>query len=775
MTRRDGSLPADVTSFIGRRRELAELRARLSASRLVTLTGVGGVGKTRLAIKAAEASRRAFPDGVWFVELAALTDGAQLAETVASALGVAKQTARTPLSQLRHHLAAKRALVVLDNGEHLADACAVLVDDLLRRAPMVRFLVTSCHQLGVLGERIFTVPPLSVPFSVPISLPFSVPRSGAGHDRASLELFDSVALLRARASDSAPGFEITEANAEAVVRLCQRLDGIPLAIELAAARLRTLSVEEVLERLDHRFQLLSTGNRAALPRQRTLRALIDWSYALCSPKEQTLWARLSVFAGGFGLAAAEAVCPGGVLAREDLVDLLAGLVGKSIVMAEPAGGQMRYRLLETVRVYGRDRLAETGDSVRRAHRDFFHRLAMSSRAEWCGPDQANWLDRLRADHANLKCAFDHYVELGHADGACGMASALQWYWIAAGGLGEGRRWLATALLLGADQASPVRASAMWVDGYLALLRGELAAARGRLDQVERLLSVLDAPDLPGYTAQLRGMAALFGGDLVEAAVHYERGLASHRGRADTPGVVSMLFQLAVTYLFAGDRERSISLGQESLRRSAGCGERWAASYALWALGLNRWSDGDLGAAVDLAGESLRIKLEFGDHLGVAHIVELLAWVAASDGRYQQSARLLGAADTVWDSLGTSMTVFGPHLAGCRTTTEARVRGVLGDASAAALIAEGAGLRTEQVTSELLGTTAAAARPSDSPLTARELEVARLVAEGRTNREIATGLVLSSRTVDSHVQHILEKLGFSSRSQIAGWISARSPS
>ncbi|MGQ4600593.1 LuxR C-terminal-related transcriptional regulator [Nocardia sp. R6R-6] len=762
MRDRIGNLPADLTSFIGRHREVAEVRTHLSASRLVTLTGAGGVGKTRLAIKVADGSRRAFRHGVWFIELAALDDSALVAETVATALGVVQQSSREPLPQLHHYLADKHLLVVLDNCEHLVHACAELVDDLLKAAPWVRFMVTSRQSLGLFGERIFTVPPLTTP------------RPGTGSDAALLDQFDSVALLRARAVDHAPQFEVTEENCDSVARLCERLDGIPLAVELAAARLRSLSANEVLERLDHRFDLLTSGSSAAPPRQQTLRALIDWSYALCSVKEQTLWARLSVFSRSFALDSVEEVCSGDSLVGGEMIDLLDGLVRKSIVIAEFTGGRARYQLLETVREYGADRLAAAGERerLRLAHQDHFHRLAEQSFEQWFGPNQATWLERVRADHANLASAFDRYIESGRADRACALAAALQWYWIAGGRLGEARRWLNQALSL-TSEPSPARANAMWVDAHLALLRGDVSAARARLDSVEELMPIVDAPKLRGDIAQLRGMAALFAGDLTEARNRYERAIQRHENHGETTGVVFAAFQLAVVYAFAGEFVRAAALCEKSLSLSARYDERWAASYTLWALALKKWLDWDFTGATELANDSLRIKLEFRDVLGNAYVIELLSWIAASEGRYAESARLLGTAGAIWDNLGTSMAAFSSHLAACHTATKTRVHDALGERRAGSLIAEGARLGAEEVVLRATGT-AETQKPSSqvagSRLTDRELEVARLVAKGMTNREIAANLVLSSRTIDSHVQHILAKLGFHTRSQIAGWIA-----
>lgn len=762
-----GNLPADVTSFVGRRADIATLRAQLGESRLITLTGVGGVGKTRIALRLAAESQRAFPDGAWFVQLAALEDATLLADTVAATLGLDNLTSRTALSELGRQLTSRRLLIVLDNCEHISNACAALVDELLRAAPMLRVIITSRHSLGLLGEHIFTVPPLSTP----------VP--GLRYDSAALEEFDSVALLRARATNSTAGFEITAENGESVARLCERLDGIPLAIELAAARLRTLSVGQVLERLDRRFQLLTAGNDAALPRQQTLMALIDWSFALCSTVEQTLWGRLSVFAGSFTLTAAESVCGGDEVQVDEIVDLVDALVRKSILIVERSGEQTRYRLLETLREYGRDRLVQTATAShwQMAHLDYFQHLADRSFEEWCGPGQAHWLARLRDEHTNLRAAFDRCLELGSTERACSFAAALQWFWIAGGNLGEGRLWLDQALTAAAaHEPSRAHSDALLVDAFLALLQGELSSAGKRLDEADKFASTTPDVRLSAYIAQLRGMSALFAGELAEARKHYETALASHVEHGDDSRALAMLFQLAVVCVFTGDHDTATSLCERSLDLSAEFGERWAITYASWALGVNMWSQGDHIRAADLARAGLPVTLEFNDRLGMVHLVELLCWSRASEGRHAESARLLGAARAGWDQLGTSMQAFGEYLHNCEVATETRLRTALSSREFDALLAEGAASSLEAVVAALIGGAAVPAAPSytsESPLSARELEVTGLVAQGMTNRDIAAELVLSIRTVDSHVQHILEKLNFSSRAQIAGWFAARS--
>jgi len=377
-----GHLAADVTSFVGRRREIEQTK-RLLSTRLTTLTGPGGVGKTRLALRVAGDLPRAFPDGVWLVELADLRDPALLAHTVADQLGIRDPASRWVLTRLADFLGSKHLLLVLDNCEHLIDACAVLADSLLRACPDLRILATSRQPLRTAGESCLLVGPLAQ--------------------------CEAVNLFADRAAAVLPGFTVDERNAAAVASLVRQLDGIPLAIELATVRLRALSVDQVLERLSDRYRLLTRGTRSAPPRQQTLRSLIDWSYYLCTERERTVWARLAVFAGGFELDPAEDVCAGADISNEDVLDVVASLVDKSVLLREEHGPLVRYRMLETIRQYGQERLAEAGEEelLRRGHRDWYERLVERFEAEWLGPDQAGWLTRLRLEHGNLRAAMDY--------------------------------------------------------------------------------------------------------------------------------------------------------------------------------------------------------------------------------------------------------------------------------------------------------------------------------------------------------------------------------
>src|SRR6516225_12050058 len=407
-----GNLPAELTSFVGRRGELAEVRRLLAGSRLVTLTGVGGVGKTRLAVRAAAGLRRAFRDGVWLVQLDQLRDPALVAQAVAGALGLQDRAGYTPAAMLAEYLAGRQLLLVLDNCEHLVDAAAKLADLLLRAAAELRVLATSREALTMTGETVLAVPPLPVP------------EAGQPLTAAELGVVPAVRLFAARAAQVVTGFAVTEANAAAVAGICRRLEGLPLAIELAAARTPVLSAEQIEARLGDRLGLLTRGGRARPARQQTLRASIEWSYELCSPAERLLWARCSVFAGGFELDAAEDICADHRLAAGDVLDLLAALADKSILAVEHGEGVARYRLPEVLRECGQECLRESGEdtALRRRHRDWHEQLARRADTGWLSPQMMDWTARLFREHANVSAAQDFcQAEPGEAEAGLRIA------------------------------------------------------------------------------------------------------------------------------------------------------------------------------------------------------------------------------------------------------------------------------------------------------------------------------------------------------------------
>ncbi|MHB9849074.1 ATP-binding protein [Streptomyces krungchingensis] len=758
-----GNLPAGVTSFVGRGQEIGEVRRLLGAARLVTLTGVGGVGKTRLAIETGTEVHTAFADGVWLADLAPVRQPELVAQAVVSALGIPDQSTKPPVEQLIDHLARRQALIVLDNCEHLAEACGVLADQLLRGCARVRVLATSRQVLGIAGEHVYQVPPLSVPD------PDAPPPADV------LDRYESVHLLVDRATAIKPGFAVSDANRAEVARLCARLDGIPLAIELAASRLRSLPLGEVVDRLEDRFALLTGGSPAALPRQRTLRALIDWSHELCSAEERLLWARLSVFAGGFDLAAAEGVCADDRLPRTRIVDLVDHLVAQSVVHTVEREGRVRYRMLETIREYGWERLAASDEhtALRTRHQEFFGEMAERIAATWYGPGQEEALARFRADHGNLAAALDWSISTGQAQQALSLVAALRYHWCADGFLSEGRRWLDRALDL-PGPPPPERPTALWAVGWVMLQQGDCDGAEARLAECEKLATELGDEVALYMTLSLRGTAALFRGQLPEALDHFEAALAGLTATGHTGGIVFTDFQAAIAHAHASD-DRAAETGERAIAISEQLGERWSRSYALYALGLYAWAHEELDSATALARAGLEIQRGFNDHVGTAVMIELLAWIAASKKEYVHAARLLGAIRSMWRATGTSLSAFGPHLSDHHTRCERQVlRALRADRWEAALGEGGRMDHDRAIAYALDGPTAVrpavAPAAADNVLTRREREVAALVTEGLSNRQIAESLVLSPRTVEGHVERILAKLGFSSRAQVAAWMA-----
>ena len=758
-----GRLRGELSGFVGRRSELAAIRVALGGARLVTLCGPGGIGKTRLAVLAAWEARRAFGDGIWLVELASLRDPALLASEVARAMGLLDQSAGWAVAALSEHLAGRQALLVLDNCEHLLDACAVLAGAVLRACPGVRILATSRQALGVTGEVTVAVPSLSVPDNGDLRPP------------EKLLQFEAVRLFAERAAAVLPGFGIDAANSRAVADLCVRLEGIPLAIELAAVRLRALSPEQILARLGDRFRLLSAGDPAD-PRHRTLLATLDWSYDLLPQSEQAMWRRASVFSGSFDLDAAEAVCGGDGVDTGEIVDLVDQLVAKSILRRSPGGDPARYRMLDTVREYGQQRLREAGHAttLRRRHRDFYARLA--ARGDALGPRQLEWIDALDASHENLRAELE-YGDGEAAEAAAGLAMAcdLWLYWETRGHLTEGRRHM-DALLAHAGSPCPLRTRGLWVAGYLALVQGDVAAAGRLLEAALRAAEEQDDAEGIAYASSFLGRAAWFLGDPVRGHALTQEALARHRAADDWQGTVLTLAQLGIMRAFMGNPEAALA----PLRECADCceerGERWNRSYALWGLGLATWLLGDAELADELQRSALRLKREVGDQVGSALCVEALAWIAASRQRPARAVILLGAAASAREAIPAALL---PPLSAHHEAAYGTASRLLGQDAFAAGLAGGHALSPARRVAAALeepvtSGQGSAVQDPQIRLTAREMEVAALVAEGLSNKEIAGRIVISPRTAETHVQHIMDKLGFTARSQIAAW-SARTGS
>jgi predicted ATPase len=569
--RKVGNLPGEQSSFIGRRRELGELKRRLAESRLVTLTGVGGTGKTRLALRLAAELRRAFRDGVWLIDLTQVhgagstarevPDPDVLAYLVAGALGLRDQIDGPPLRWLAEQLSGRQLLLVLDNCEHLLPASAILADALMRGCPGPRVLATSREPLSIAGELLFAVPPLSAP--------------PPGHRLGPAELrrYEAVELFLARAEAALPSFGLTDDNHGAVADLCHRLDGLPLAIELAAARAQVLAPQQILGRLADRFALLSRGCRGSPDRQRTLRACVDWSFDLCTKPERKLWTRLSVFAGGFELDAVEGACAGGDLPEAGVWELVAGLVDKSILVRDDVGDgraeAARYRMLATIRHYGRTKLIEAGEELvmRRRHRDWYVRLAARASSEWISDRQAYWVARLGREHPNLGVAMEFCLtEPGEAETAlCLMGSLPQSYWPAGGLFGEGRRWLDRALAQ-ATAATALRARALLDNSHLATVQGDTASRLRLLEEGEELARRLGGTVELAHAAFVRGLGALFADDLSVAVEALDRAwtILSEAPELDLDLYLQVLRTFGVAAGLAGDQARAGACVQEML-------------------------------------------------------------------------------------------------------------------------------------------------------------------------------------------------------------------
>ena len=735
-------LPIPLSDLVGRRQEIGEVSDRLRHCRLVTLLGAGGVGKTRLAIGAAEAALPQFEGGVWFVDLAPLSASSLVPEAAAKALGISAEVGRSPEERLTEALSSASLLLVLDNCEHVLDACAALSSHLLSTCPHLRVLATSRQALGVPGEQVYAVPSLRLPPQERIG-PEADPAHAEKNVLALLE-YEAVRLFVERATQASPAFRLNRRNAEAVVEICHHLDGIPLALELAAARMRSLSPQEIGARLEDRLRLLVMGNRAAAPRHQTLRAAIDWSYSLLSGAERSLLHRLSVFAGGWRLEAAEAIC-GGVNAEEkhepwEILDLLTGLIEKSLVSAETAsegaGEATRYRLQETLRQYARERLRECGEeeAVRGRHRDEFLRLAEQASPEMQGSEQTAWLDRLEEEHDNLRAALDWCLE--EPDGAqkgLRLASDLFFLWWIRGYFAEGQ-WRYTAVLgrPGAEARMSARARTLSRAGSLLSIHGDGGSARPLFNEGLAIARELD--DLKAEANLLCNLGDIStGSDLSAARAALEQSLAIHRGIENPSGIAHSCLLLGNVARLQGRESEAQALYAESLSLNRALGNPQKTGHALWCLARCSIGQGDyaqarglleecvvlfrelkdpwgLSAALALAGEAALQELEFdqarpllAEHLRLVTrmglrrsapwVLRCLGRLAAARGEWARTVRVFGAADT-FEGTGAS-------LSPAEASALAGAQAALGESAFATAWSSGKALSLEQAAEEAL--------------------------------------------------------------------------
>jgi non-specific serine/threonine protein kinase len=662
------NLPNQITSFIGRERELAEVKQLLVQNRLVTLIGAGGIGKTRLGLQVAADSLERFPNGVWLVELASLSDPGLVPKTAATALGLKEQPGK-PISQtLIEHLKDTVLLLLLDNCEHLLDGCAGLADTLVRQCPQVTILASSREALRTDGEQAYRVPSLSLPDPKQVHTPVSIAP------------FEAVQLFTDRALLARADFEVSNQSAPTLASICYRLDGIPLAIELAAARVRSLSVEEINRKLDERFRLLTGGSRTVLPRQQTLRSLIDWSYDLLNDSEKRLLQRLSVFAGGWTVDAAERVCAGEGVEERGELDLLTSLADKSLVLAEQSAGDYRYRLLETVRQYAQERLSESGvdQAVRDRHLGYYLARAEEAQAKLMGSEQTEWLQYLEDEHENLREALNWSLVVTGSGGGLRLCGALQRLWATHGHLSEGRGWCTRFLGTAEGKVrTPERAKALNTAGVLAQLQADYPVARTQHE--ESLAIRRELSDRSGIASSLNNLANVFTlqGDYSSARTLYEESLGIRRQLGDRSGIAVTLDNLGAVAHFQGDLVSARPLIEESLSIMRELGHRAGIADALNSLGTVVTEQGDYAGAWVLHEQSLLIRRELGDVEGTARSLEGLAEVVAALGSSLRAARIWGAAERIRAEVGLPLSPSRPDYH--RRVTAAR--STLGDDTA----------------------------------------------------------------------------------------------
>jgi predicted ATPase/DNA-binding CsgD family transcriptional regulator len=766
------NLPFQLTSLVGRQREISEVEGLLAEARLLTLTGPGGSGKTRLALAVASAVVEEYEDGAWLVDLAPLSEADLVPQALASVLGV-REAPGSPLTQtISDHLLSRTILLVLDNCEHLIGACASLAETLLRHCPNLRVLATSREALGVLGEAIFAVPPLSLPD--PRHLPAV----------ESLPHYEAARLFLDRAEAVKPGFALTESNAMAVAQVCHRLDGIPLAIELAAARARALSVRQISERLNDSFRLLTGGGRSALAHQRTLRTAMDWSHELLSEEERIAFRRLSVFAGGWTLEAAETVCAGEGIDEGEVMDLLASLVDKSLVLVtEQRDGEARYRLLETVRQYASEKLEASGEAreVRGRHAAWFLALAEEAGPLMMGRDQVGWLERTWPEQYNFRAAMRFFLERKDAERAISLTWAFWRYWWVTGLQGEARRWMEEVLesgeLPGDDVYPARRAQANLIIGTYAWSEGDLASALPALEEGLRLSQKTRDALAQAIGLMLLGLVDVAEGNAQRSRERFEESLRFFRisGEGEKWGEAHTLAYLGLAPLLNDEPETARRCFEEGLAAARAAGDRIAAHQALYKLGLVALTERDLDRADEYLREGLALADEVRDIINAPYFVKGLGQVAGLRGRAAFAVRLLGAAESALRATGSAPYRYIPDQA-LQERIFAAARDALGEAAFEEAWRRGRAMTLEQAVEYALRsletTEETEAPPPSYPagLSAREVEVLRLVAQGMTNAQIAQELYISPRTVNGHLTSAYHKIGSHSRAEAARFAS-----
>jgi predicted ATPase/DNA-binding CsgD family transcriptional regulator len=796
-------VPASLTPLIGRERDVQGVVGLLRRSdvRLLTLTGAGGIGKTRLAAQVSAVLSPEYGASACFVSLASVNDPELVLPTIARALGLRESGGGPVQTTLYAHLRKRPLLLVLDNVEQVTAAAPMLVD-MAANCPHVKILVTSRTVLHAAGEQEYPVAPLALPDPKGLT------------DVETLAGYAGVALFLDRAQASKPDFAITPANARAIIDVCNRLDGLPLAIELAARWVKVLAVEQIAARLGDAYTLLIGGGVQAPQRQQTMHSTMDWSYDLLSEQERTLFRRLCVFAGACTLEAAEAICAGGGIEASAVLTLLSRLMDHSLVHTVERDGEVRYQLLEVIKQYGRAKLDATGEApdLCRRHRDWYLRLAGLAEPELVGREQAAWLNRLEAERDDLRAALKWSLEHNEAQAAAGVAAPLWSFWLLRGYLTEGRRWL-DRILAQLAYGSIWRASVLQADGILTGRLGDTARAVSLLEESLSLWRALGDNKRVAFALNSLGVAAQAYGDYVQATRRFEESLALLRESGDAQATALTLTSLALTTFYLGNRERARSLCEECLALFKAVGDVRGVAAALANLGMMSLEQGDYEHATRLCSDSLALRRGVGDKGGIAHTLAILgraalgrgkleqaehhfieslairwelgekdgvataleglAAVRAARGKAHNAARLWGAADALRESSNAPVP---PTDQSFRECVIASVRAQLSEKAFAAAQAEGRRFDPEQNQDRSYQGLLNSAEPSaladptlplppayPDRLTAREVEVLRLVARGLSDNQAAELLVISPRTVQGHLRSVYDKIGINSRS------------
>lgn len=749
--RRLGNLPAETTSFVGRRRELAELRKKLASARIVSLVGPGGVGKTRLAIRAATDLARGFSGGAWLVELADIRDPALVGNALMAALDLRDQTGTEPQALLFSYLRDKQLLLVVDNCEHLLTASGQLVNVITEAAPGVRVIATSREPLSISGEHVLPVPPLELP---------------AAHAAEPLEQLrenEAVALFTERAAAASGTFELTSANQAAVADLCRRLDGVPLAIELAAVRTRVLSVDQILQRLTDRFGLLTGGDHAALPRHQTLRTTIEWSHELLTSNEQALLRRLCVFVGRFTLEDVEGICGANAL------DGLSSLVEKSLVTKEEFKGTACFRLHETMREYAALRLRDANEvaAVHERCTAYYVKTCAEAGGQAARYRLATWLEWTEMEIDNLRSVLSRCLSLRDFSRGLELTSSLGWHWITRATT-EGTRWLEE--FLAPEQGTPYALGwASFLRGFLAVLQADPSTATPWLERAATIARQLGDDLMLTQAQTMASIAANYAGNRAAAAELLEDAKAAVARIDDVSAATAVLQARVMNAMFEGDMDTVRSAAAEGVHLSRGADDLYVLEVMLMELALGVLVEGELDRAKLLYTEALKIAQRIDDRLAQSYLLVAFAWFADRAREPRLAAQLLGAAEAVRISAAANLIApLGLLLA----ETQESAIAVLGQSKFEAEFNAGKLLKRETAVRLALGEREQPQTDGDAGglLAKRERDVAQLVAEGLSNKQIGSRLFISERTVDSHVRSILNKLGFNSRAQIASWIA-----